>query len=220
MNTPAQDPSGALVPVFSGLIAGQPTQLCNARELHAFLRVGRDFSNWIKQRLEDGGFILNQDYISLENLTSPNLARSKSRARLAIDYHLTLETAKHISMMERNERGRAVRQYFIDCERGVSAPLPPPLPRPSPDAPPPPPWLEHPPEHFRVLTTYEDGVLIDRRILKDDEHCMSLDSFMDVAVQAGAALRREDVLRRANDADNLAKEAQAIAVRLRHALQR
>ena len=46
-----------LVPVFAGTLAGQPAKLCNARDLHAALDVGRDFSTWIKDRLAEYGFV-------------------------------------------------------------------------------------------------------------------------------------------------------------------
>ncbi|MDO1563505.1 antA/AntB antirepressor family protein [Neisseria sp. MVDL20-010259] len=38
-------------------------QTVNARELHAFLEVGKDFSTWIKERIEQYGFIENQDFV-------------------------------------------------------------------------------------------------------------------------------------------------------------
>lgn len=46
-----------LVPVFAGTLAGTPAQLCNARDLHAALGVGRDFSTWIKERIAEYGFV-------------------------------------------------------------------------------------------------------------------------------------------------------------------
>ena len=44
-------------------IASETVQTVNARELHVALRVGRDFSNWIKGRIEQYCFIKNQDYV-------------------------------------------------------------------------------------------------------------------------------------------------------------
>lgn len=107
-----------LVPVFTGELNGQPVQLVNARDLYHFLEIARDFSTWIKKRLKDGGFIEGLDYIS-------TLTRTGERSNVTqIDYHLTLETAKHIGMMERNDKGHEVRRYFIDCERKAHAPVP------------------------------------------------------------------------------------------------
>jgi phage anti-repressor protein len=115
-----------LVPVFTGELNGESVQLVNARDLHDFLGVARDFSNWIKKRLKDGGFVLNRDYLLTKmgeqvpaNFDSPNLANQNQRGgdRRSVDYHLPLETAKHIGMMERNEKGHQIRAYFIECER-------------------------------------------------------------------------------------------------------
>ncbi len=100
-----------LIPVFEGTISNEPTLLVNARDLHGFLEVGKDFSNWIRAKLNEYGFVENLDYI----LFSPNLAKTPSRRRK--DYHLTLDTAKELAMVERNEKGRQIRRYFIECEK-------------------------------------------------------------------------------------------------------
>lgn len=101
-----------LVPVFTGEIQGEQRQLCNARDLHTFLEVGRDFSNWVKARIEEYGFLEGEDY-------SPILAnRSDGKAgKPRIDYHLTLATAKELAMVENNDKGREVRRYFIEMEK-------------------------------------------------------------------------------------------------------
>ncbi|EER0796533.1 antA/AntB antirepressor family protein [Escherichia coli] len=100
-----------LIPVFEGTISNEPTLLVNARDLHGFLEVGKDFSNWIRARLNEYGFVENLDYI----LFSPNFAKTPGRRRK--DYHLTLDTAKELAMVERNEKGRQIRRYFIECEK-------------------------------------------------------------------------------------------------------
>ncbi|EFJ1159276.1 antA/AntB antirepressor family protein [Escherichia coli] len=100
-----------LIPVFEGTISNEPTLLVNARDLHGFLEVGKDFSNWIRARINEYGFVEHLDYI----LFSPNLAKTLGRRRK--DYHLTLDTAKELAMVERNEKGRQIRRYFIECEK-------------------------------------------------------------------------------------------------------
>ena len=111
----ASQGTSSLVPVFTGTLAGQSQQLCNARDLHAFLAVGRDFSNWIKDRIENGRFIEGEDY-------SPNLARIPGRRGAPrTDYHLTLDMAKHLALLENNEVGDQVRRYFIAVEKEARA---------------------------------------------------------------------------------------------------
>jgi phage anti-repressor protein len=117
-NTPAPVPSTetALVPVFAGEINGSPAQLVNARDLHAFLQSGRDFSHWIKARITKYKFRENDDYLLAkfgEQLPSGTKYRT--------DYHLTLDMAKELSMVENNEKGQQARRYFIDMERQALA---------------------------------------------------------------------------------------------------
>jgi phage anti-repressor protein len=81
------------------------TQTVNARDLHKFLEVGKDFSNWIKDRVEQLGFVENQDFVRVEDLRSPNSANAKSRVQRIIEYHLTLDMAKHLAMIERTLKG-------------------------------------------------------------------------------------------------------------------
>lgn len=100
-----------LIPVFNGTINNEPTLLCNARDLHAFLGIGKVFAGWIKARIEEYGLVENQDYIAIFQNRKIGHGRGK------IDYHLTLDTAKELAMVERNEKGREVRRYFIECEK-------------------------------------------------------------------------------------------------------
>ncbi|WP_336288740.1 MULTISPECIES: phage antirepressor KilAC domain-containing protein [unclassified Bartonella] len=105
------------IAITKSTVNGETIQTVNARELHAFLEVGKDFSNWIKDRINKYSFIINQDFIKTQDLRSPNLASAKSRTVIAINYHLTLDMAKELAMVERNEKGKQARQYFIECER-------------------------------------------------------------------------------------------------------
>ena len=112
VSTPVQS-----ILVTSRQIGDGAIQTVNARELHAFLEVGRDFSNWIRNRIEQYGFEESQDFVAQEVLSSPNLASSKSRSQKTVEYHISIDMAKELSMVERNEKGRQARQYFIECER-------------------------------------------------------------------------------------------------------
>lgn len=105
----AKNPN-ALVPVFKGVLNGEEQLLCNARELHEHLQVGRDFSNWIKGRIEEYGFVENQDFIAVRQNRRIGYGKGKT------EYHITLDMAKELAMVEKTEVGRQVRKYFIQCE--------------------------------------------------------------------------------------------------------
>lgn len=96
-------------------------QLINARDLHEYLQVGRDFSNWIKDRIEKYGFIEGEDFFKHNEQTqkyfSPNLAKNRGRGRPEIDYFLTLDMAKELAIVENNEAGREIRRYLIKVEK-------------------------------------------------------------------------------------------------------
>ena len=101
-----------LINITSNHIEGEAVQTVDARELHAFLEVGKDFSNWIKDRIDQYGFVENQDFVC-----SPILASNGRGGHNRIDYHVSLDMAKELAMVERNEKGKEARQYFIKCER-------------------------------------------------------------------------------------------------------
>nr|DAI83661.1 MAG TPA: AntA/AntB antirepressor [Caudoviricetes sp.] len=83
----------------------------NARDLHAFLKSKRDFSNWIKDRIEKYDFIENKDYQVFNNF-----GENPKGGRPAIEYAISISMAKELSMIENNERGKQARKYFISCE--------------------------------------------------------------------------------------------------------
>jgi phage anti-repressor protein len=85
----------------------------NARDLWEFLGVQTRFNDWVKVRVEECQFIEGADYATI----TENLVNGGRR----IEYHLTLEAAKHFSMMERSEKGKQARQYFIDCEKKLKS---------------------------------------------------------------------------------------------------
>ena len=70
----------------------------DARMLHKELKVGKDFTNWIKGRINKYEFIENEDY----KLDSPKRANQNSHGgdRKSLYYSLTLDMAKELSMVE------------------------------------------------------------------------------------------------------------------------
>ncbi|HFP0115943.1 TPA: antA/AntB antirepressor family protein [Escherichia coli] len=103
-----------LIPVFNGTISNETTLLVNARDLHSFLGVGRMFAHWVKERIAEYGFVESQDYILI---CQNGQTKGRGGNRRSKDYHLTLDTAKELAMVERNEKGRQIRRYFIECEK-------------------------------------------------------------------------------------------------------
>ena len=103
-------------------------QAVSAKELHSYLEVGRDFSTWIKNRIEKYDFIENKDFcklyfnsISGERITYPNLGVGENKGFVRIEYVLTLNMAKELAMVENNEKGKEARRYFIQCEEQFRA---------------------------------------------------------------------------------------------------
>lgn len=87
-------------------------RVVNARDLHKFLEVGKDYSTWIKERICKYDFIENQDFIVF-----PEIGENLQGGRPRIGYAISIDMAKELSMVENNERGRMARRYFIECEK-------------------------------------------------------------------------------------------------------
>jgi phage anti-repressor protein len=109
-------PSPTLINVFLGQIGGVAAHVCDARELHVYLKNGDKFADWIKGRIEQGGFTENQDFSCLSVNTETQRKDGQKGVSKRTDYHLTLNTGKHLGMMERNDQGKAIRDYFIRKE--------------------------------------------------------------------------------------------------------
>ena len=91
----------------------QGIETVNARELHAFLEVKTRFNDWIANRISEFGFTENKDFVSLtENLVSGGKQNV---------FHISIDMAKELSMLERNDKGKQARLYFIECERIAKA---------------------------------------------------------------------------------------------------
>lgn len=94
-------------------------RVVNARDLHSFLESRQDFSDWIKKRIAKYDFVENVDFLVFhKKMENPQGGRS------AIEYALTLDMAKELSMVENNDKGRQARRYFIECERKAITPPP------------------------------------------------------------------------------------------------
>lgn len=97
-----------LVPVYE---TDKGEKVVNGRELHQVLQSGQDFSTWVKKRLAECDAEENKDYDLLHNSVE-QVSGTKHR----IDYIIKLDTAKEMAMLERNEKGKQVRKYFIAVE--------------------------------------------------------------------------------------------------------
>lgn len=116
-----------LIAITESTIGTEAVQTVNARELHAFLGVSKDFSDWTKMQIERARLIEGRDYCT-QVVDSPVNHQKGEKSNLhfgrpKIDYHLTIEAAKHIAMMSGTDKGFEVRDYFIECERRAKNPI-------------------------------------------------------------------------------------------------
>ena len=88
----------------------------SARELHEFLGVKTAYKDWFP-RMCEYGFTDGQDYCSFLSDRSDGLP-GKPRQ----DAALTIDMAKELCMIQRNERGKQARQYFIQLEKDWNSP--------------------------------------------------------------------------------------------------
>jgi anti-repressor protein len=87
-------------------------QVCSARELHDFLEVKEDFTDWCK-RMFEYGFEQHRDFTRIFG--------KSTGGRPSTDYALSLDCAKEFSMLQRTEKGKQARQYFIACEKAAKS---------------------------------------------------------------------------------------------------
>lgn len=92
----------------------------SARELHEFLEVKTSFKGWFP-RMCEYGFNESQDFNPLKN-EQVRLEGNRQVKRTVQDYEITLDMAKEIAMIQRSDKGKEVRQYFLELERRWNSP--------------------------------------------------------------------------------------------------
>lgn len=88
----------------------------SARELHEFLEIGTRFDKWF-ERMISYGFEENSDFRLIAQKRATN--NPKNPITTYIDYEITIDMAKELSMIQRTEKGKQARQYFIQCEKFI-----------------------------------------------------------------------------------------------------
>jgi anti-repressor protein len=92
--------------------------ILSGRELHEFLEVKTAYKDWFP-RMVDYGFVENVDFVVI---TEKVEAQKRARTYEQTDHHLKLDMAKEIAMIQRSERGKQARQYFLHLEKMWNSP--------------------------------------------------------------------------------------------------
>lgn len=88
----------------------------SGRELHDFLEIGTEYAKWIS-RMFEYGFTENIDYLVIVKNDENHLG-----GRPSTDHQLTIDMAKEIAMVQRSEKGKQARTYFIELEKQWNSP--------------------------------------------------------------------------------------------------
>lgn len=89
----------------------------SARELHEFLEVSTRYNDWIA-RMCEYGFDVNVDY---QTITQKRVTAQGNETTYQ-DHQITLDMAKEIAMIQRSDKGKQARQYFLELEKKWNSP--------------------------------------------------------------------------------------------------
>ena len=93
------------------------TQTISARELHKEIGSTERFSAWFERQLQFG-FVEDEDYTSVKSFTVVNNGAKKE----IDDYDLSVDMAKQICMVQKNDKAKIIRKYLIDLEKAWNTP--------------------------------------------------------------------------------------------------
>ena len=117
-----------LIPV-EAIASSEPT--INLRDVHTWLEVTSKYANWMPRRIKQGGFEEGVDYLTFKEVSIPmdlpksgndipkteyGISPTRFKKGKSVEYYATADMVKHLAMMERTDKGRVIRQYFITCE--------------------------------------------------------------------------------------------------------
>lgn len=107
-----------LVPVYE---TSTDEKVVYGSELHSVLEVKSNYRDWIRNRLSECEAVENEDYEAAKILAPSGQTK--------IDHIIKLDTAKEMAMLERNDKGKQVRRYFIRIEKKYKEQLKPKVPQ-------------------------------------------------------------------------------------------
>ena len=88
----------------------------SGRQLHEALGVKTKYADWFN-RMIDYGFTENQDFLLLKNEQQTGRGGHNK-----VDHIIKLDMAKEIAMIQRTDKGKEVRTYFIQVEKDFNSP--------------------------------------------------------------------------------------------------
>ena len=91
--------------------------IVNGRELHEALEIKTPYTQWF-ERMKEYGFVENIDYCTV----SQKCEIANGGFQEKINHAIKLDMAKEIAMIQRNEQGKKIRQYFIQVEKDFNSP--------------------------------------------------------------------------------------------------
>lgn len=91
----------------------------SARDLHQRLEIKTQYTKWF-ERMCSYGFVENTDFILVSQKSLTN--NPKNPYTEITDHQITINMAKELCMLQRNEMGKKFRQYFIEVEEQWNRP--------------------------------------------------------------------------------------------------
>ncbi len=91
--------------------------IISGRELHERLKVKTKYKDWFPRMIEYG-FVENIDFVAM----AQKRATAQGNETTYTDHALKLDMAKEIAMLQRSEKGKEIRQYFIQVEKEYNSP--------------------------------------------------------------------------------------------------
>lgn len=92
----------------------------DGRQLHMFLEVKTEYAKWFERMIEYG-FEDGKDFNSVKK-DEVRLEGTRQVKRTLVDHLLTLDMAKELAMLQRTDKGKEARQYFLQVERDWNSP--------------------------------------------------------------------------------------------------
>lgn len=108
-----------LIPVIESGDGSNGDILVSGRDLHEFLKIGTTYTQWF-ERMTGYGFSENVDFIVITKSVNDDTAFGGKRK--IINHHIKLDMAKEISMLQRSEKGKQARLYFLEIEKRWNSP--------------------------------------------------------------------------------------------------